>query len=111
MGKALFGSQSTATANLLEAVPVVAGAIVSKTFVDCGAGKWIVFAMDAGQSIAEHRTPFCLSVVVLDGELEFTVGGVRQTLGPGAWLYAPGNVEHDLVAKSPTRFLLNLVRA
>ncbi|MBM4062141.1 MAG: cupin domain-containing protein [Planctomycetes bacterium] len=111
MAKALFRAQDVATANLLEAVPVVAGAIVSKTLVDCGSGKWIVFAMDGGQAISEHHTPFFLTVLVLDGKLDFAVGGKKHTLGPGDWLCAPSNAEHDLVAASPTRFLLTLVRA
>lgn len=111
MGKALFDTKAVATANLLQAVPVVAGAIVSKTLVDCGNGKWIVFAMDAGQAISEHHTPFFLTVLVLDGELDFAVGGATHTLGPGDWLSAPSNAEHDLVARTATRFLLTLVRS
>lgn len=110
MAKALFDATTVQHANLLEAVPIVPGAIVSKALVNTTGCKMIVFAMDAGQSISEHHAPFVATVQVLDGRLEFGVGGVTRTMCANDWLVMPFDEKHDLLATEPTRFLLSLVK-
>lgn len=66
MAKAMFDAASVQRSNLLTAVPIVPGVIVSKSLVNTAGCKVIVFAMDAGQSISEHHAPFVATVQVLD---------------------------------------------
>jgi quercetin dioxygenase-like cupin family protein len=110
MSKALFDTNSIANANLLETVPVVPDAIVSKPLVQSASCKMIVFAMDAGQSISEHHAPYVATVQVLDGRLEFGAGGQTYSMAANDWLILPYDAKHDLVATEPTRFLLTLLR-
>ncbi|MBK8976330.1 MAG: cupin domain-containing protein [Planctomycetes bacterium] len=108
MAKALFDASSVSRANLLEAAPIVPGATVSKALLETPHGKLVLFAMDAGQAISEHRAPFVATVHVLDGQLSFGVGAERHVLRAHDWLAMPPNATHDLTAEEPTRFLLTL---
>ncbi len=110
MAKALHNAEQTAHANLLELAPIVEGATVSKPLVDNGTLRQIVFAMDKGQSMSEHRAPFVAVVQVLDGELSFGVDGETRRLAGNDWLVMPADKPHDLDAVEPTRFLLTMVK-
>src|SRR5262245_23875675 len=110
MSTAMFDVKSVGTANLLAAVPVAPGAVVSKPLVNTDTCKVIVFAMDAGQSISEHHAPYVASVHVLDGKLDFSVAGKRHELAPNDWLLMPFDARHDLTALAPTRFVLTLLK-
>ena len=110
MSKAMFDGMSVGSANLLAAVPVANGAVVSKPLINTASCKVIVFAMDAGQSISEHHAPYVASVHVLDGKLDFTVAGERHQLAANDWLLMPFDARHDLTALEPTRFVLTLLK-
>ncbi|MFO1078630.1 MAG: cupin domain-containing protein [Planctomycetota bacterium] len=110
MATSLFDAKAIGAANLLEAAPIVPGAVVSKPLVVTPGCKVIVFAMDAGQAISEHKAPFVATVHVLDGELGFRVAGEERVLRAHDWLVMPPDAPHDLVAVRPTRFVLSLLK-
>jgi len=110
MAKAPFQTDTVAHANLLDLTPIVEDATVSKPLVNSDAIRQVVFAMDKGQSMSEHRAPFVAVVQVLDGELKFGVAGKTQLLKAHDWLVMPADEPHDLDALEPTRFLLTLVK-
>ena len=110
MAKAMFDGQSVGEVGLLEAVPIVAGSVVSKPLVNTAGCKVILFAMDAGQSISEHHAPFVATVHVLAGRLDFGVGGKKRVMAANDWLIMPFDEKHDLTALAPTHFLLTLLK-
>ncbi len=110
MAQALYKTEQVNYANLLELTPIVAGATVSKPLVNSDALRQVVFAMDKGQLMSEHRAPFIVVVQVLDGELDFTVDGETRRLVAHDWLVMPPDKPHDLDAVEPTRFLLTMVK-
>jgi len=110
MVKALYSTDQVGFANLLALTPIVPDATVSKPLVNSDALRQVVFAMDKGQIISEHRAPFVVVVQVLDGELDFTVDGQTRRLAAHDWLVMPPNKPHDLDAVLPTRFLLTMVK-
>lgn len=110
MAKAMFDAACVGAVDLLEAVPVVAGSVVSKPLLVTASCKVLVFAMDEGQSISEHHAPFVATVHVLDGRLDFQVGGVRREMTANDWLVMPFDEKHDLAALEPTRFVLTLLK-
>ncbi len=95
---------------LLGACPVVEGATVSRALLNTPDGRVIVFAMDAGQEMSEHRAPFMASVHVLDGRLKFGVDGKDREMRANDWLIMPPNAPHRLSALEPTRFVLTLFK-
>ena len=110
MAKALYQTEQVDSAYLLELTPIVPGATVSKPLVNSDALRQVVFAMDKGQLMSEHRAPFVVVVQVLDGELDFTVDGETRRLVAHDWLVMPTDKPHDLNAVEPTRFLLTMVK-
>jgi quercetin dioxygenase-like cupin family protein len=110
MAKAQFQTDAVSFANLLEAAPVVPGATVSKPLVNAPTIRQVVFAMDRGQVLSEHRAPFTAVVQVLDGEVRFGVAGETRRLMANDWLLMPPDEPHDVEAVEPTRFLLTLVK-
>jgi quercetin dioxygenase-like cupin family protein len=97
-------------ASLLEMAPIVQGSIVSKPIMHSAGTRIILFSMDAGQIMSEHRAPFAAVVHVLEGRLTFGLGDETHDLGPHDWLVMPPNQPHDLVAEEPCRFLLTLAK-
>jgi len=87
-------------------VEIQEGAIVSRTLARLAGGSLTTFAFDAGQGLSEHTSPREAFVLVLDGELEISIGGTPYTVGAGQIIRMPAGVPHGLEAKSPTRMLL-----
>ena len=110
MAKPLFEVDAVHVANLIELVEGVSCGTVSKTLVDQPGFKQVLFAMDAGQQLSEHRAPYLALVQVLDGRLRMRVGGHDHVLEPSSWLLMPPDAPHDVHAQQPTRFLLTLVK-
>ena len=110
MAAPLCDASSPQFTALLATCPIVPGAIVSKPVLNLPEGRVVLFAMDAGQQISEHRAPFVATVHVLEGQLTFSVGEVEQRMGPHDWLVMPANAPHRLIALEPTRFVLTLFK-
>jgi len=110
MAQPTFQTDKVSHANLLDLAPIVEGATVSKPLINAPALRQIVFAMDKGQTMSEHRAPFIAVVQVLEGELSFGLDGETRTLKANDWLVMPPDKPHDLDAVKPTRFLLSLVK-
>jgi len=110
MAKPLFDTDTTHRANLAVLCPVADGSVVSKPLIDTGSYKEILFAMDAGQDISQHRAPYVATVQVLAGRLRFGVAGESKEMTAGDWLVMPADEPHDLTALEPTRFLLGMVK-
>jgi quercetin dioxygenase-like cupin family protein len=86
------------------------GGIVSRSILDGVGGSVTLFTFDAGQSLSEHKAPFDALVAALEGEAEFTVGGVRHRLSPGLMLVMPANVPHSMKAEKRFRMMLIMIR-
>lgn len=110
MAKPLFNVTDAHHGNLIELIDVPADGTTSKALIDTGDVKQILFAMDAGQDISEHRAPYVATVQVLTGRLDFRVADEQRTMGPHDWVVMPPNAPHDLAAPEPCRFLLTLVK-
>ncbi|MCC6228947.1 MAG: cupin domain-containing protein [Phycisphaerales bacterium] len=95
---------------MLDICPIVTGATVSRALLNTPDGRVIVFAMDVGQEMSEHRAPFMATVHVLDGRLKFGVDGEERDMRAHDWLVMPPNAPHRLLAIEPARFVLTLFK-
>lgn len=111
MAKPLFNNDAVQASNLLEQIECTPSGTVSKTLLNRPDFKQVLFAMDAGQELSEHRAPYLALVQVLDGRLRMHVAGKAHLLEPASWLSMPPNTPHDVQAVTPTRFLLTLVKS
>ena len=84
--------------------------VASRVLAKTSGGNVTLFAFDAGQGLEEHTSPFDALVMVLEGALTLTIGGVRVPATPGSVVRMPGGVPHALDAAEPTRMLLVMLR-
>ena len=65
------------------------------------AGRGIMLSvvhLEPGSVVAEHAHPHEQMGLLIEGRLEFTVGGVTRVLGPGDLWRIPGGVPHSVRA-------------
>lgn len=84
--------------------------IASRVLAKTTGGNVTLFAFDAGQGLEEHTSPFDALVIVLEGALVLTIGGVAVRATPGTIVRMPGGVPHAVDAPEPTRMLLVMLR-
>jgi quercetin dioxygenase-like cupin family protein len=84
--------------------------IASRILAKNGGGSLTIFAFAEGQGLAEHTAPFDAIVMVLEGRLTLTIGGVEVTAMPGTVVRMPANVPHAVDAQEPSRMLLTMLR-
>lgn len=96
--------------DVVAAVTVQAGAVVSKVIYRDQDINVTVFGFDRGEELTEHRSGRAAVVQVLRGRLRFTVEGEELDAGPGFWLHMASGTPHALVASEPTVMLLTLFR-
>jgi len=69
----------------------------------------VLQAMRPGARLAEHHAPGPITVQVLQGEIEFSVGETVHTLHVGNLLALPARVPHSVHAVQESVFLLTIV--
>lgn len=65
------------------------------------AGKGVMLSVvrfEPGSVVAVHAHPHEQMGMMIEGRLEFTIGGVTRTLGPGDIWRIPGDVPHSVRA-------------
>jgi quercetin dioxygenase-like cupin family protein len=91
-------------------VEIPAAGILSQTVHSDDHSKVVVFALDTGQELSEHRAASAATVVVTRGRLEFFLAGEEFPLDAGSFVHMPAGAPHALRAKEPTVMLLTLLR-
>ena len=110
MAASLFSADAIAVGNLTDLITPAADATVTKTLYDSPSARLVLFAMDAGQRLTDHSSAKPALVQVLDGSIEFEVGGQTHELGPSGWVAMPAGDVDAVLATQPSRFLLTLLK-
>ena len=96
--------------SLQSLVTPTAQGIASRVLAKTPGGNVTLFAFDAGQGLTEHTSPFDAMVMVLEGALTLTIGGVPLRAEPGTIVRMPADVPHALDAPVAARMLLIMLR-
>jgi quercetin dioxygenase-like cupin family protein len=86
------------------------GGIASRVLAKTEGGNLTLFALDEGQGLTTHTSPFDALVVVLDGAITLTIAGAPVRAVPGTIVLMPANVPHALDATEATRMLLVMLK-
>ena len=97
--------------NLLDLLQYQDGAIVSRVLLKNKGGTVTLFAFDAGEGLSEHTAPFDALVVVTDGEASIQIAGQSFTVRQGETIVLPANKPHAVMAVTPFKMLLIMIRA
>ena len=82
----------------------------SRVLAKASGGNLTAFALDAGQGLTEHSSPFDAFVIVTDGAVTLTIGGTAVHATPGTIVRMPANVPHAVEAMERSRLLLVMLR-
>lgn len=73
-----------------------------------GQSKFVQLSFEPGQGLKKHHTPLALAVIVLTGEIQFTVGDRTEVLHASDMLTLDPGVEHAVEANQRSTVLLVL---
>lgn len=80
--------------------------IASRVLAKTTGGNVTLFALDVGQGLTEHTSPFEALVMVLEGALILTIGGLAVRATPGSIVRMPAGVPHAVETLEAARMLL-----
>lgn len=106
----LVASTETRLLNLTEETQFAPQGIVSRTVLNTGQARVVLFGFSEGQELSEHTATQHALVQVLTGECEFSLEGTWHHLKPGSWLHMPPGVRHGVRATVAFSMLLTLVK-
>ena len=96
---------------IFDLLQVQAGAVVSRTLINQKTGTITLFAFDTNEGLSEHTAPYDAFVEVVSGELDITISKQPYQLQTGEMIIMPANEPHALVAKTPVKLLLVMIRS
>lgn len=85
--------------------------ILSHTIHNDDGVKVILFGFAPGQELTAHTAPMPATIQVLEGEATVTLGGDTVEVKAGTFIHMTPQLTHGIVAKTPLRMLLILVKA
>lgn len=99
-------SESLFKLGLNQALPVSEQATTSRTVLDNGLLRVVMFTLDAGQALTEHTSAKAVVVTLLEGEMDFSIGARHEILHAGDVVYLAPDERHALTAVSACRMQL-----
>jgi quercetin dioxygenase-like cupin family protein len=109
--RSLIDRAETRVLTLADETRYAENGIVSRTLLDTGMARVVLFGFKAGQSLSEHLTTRHALVQILSGRCEFNLDGVWHTLETGSLVHMPPHLRHAVRASEDFSMLLTLVHA
>lgn len=101
--------QSVVHTGVLADLPVTREATTSRVLVNNPLLRVVDFAFDEGQLLTEHTSPRAVIVTLLDGSMDFDLGGNTHSLTAGDVIYMAPGASHALRATSACHMQLVMV--
>jgi len=96
--------------NIIGEIDYQSASIVSKQIIKKPNGNVTLFAFVKGESLAAHTSPYDALVLILEGNMEITLGETSHNVSGGERLLMPANIMHGLEAKENTKMLLTMIK-
>ncbi len=106
MSNATKTNSEVTVINPASAVEFQKNGIVSKQLLKKESGNATLFAFDEGESLTEHTSTFEALAYVLEGEMQFTIGGKTFRVKGGELINLPANIPHGLTANKSSKMFL-----
>ena len=84
--------------------------IVSRVIARSGGGNVTLFAIDNGEGLSEHTTPYDALVIIFEGRMRIQIADAVVTVSAGQVVRMPANVPHALHAEEPSRMMLVMLK-
>lgn len=82
--------------------------ILSKTIHETASGEADLFMLPKGEKISSHTSARDASVMILQGECDFTLGSETYRVTAGDWFFMEAGLVHALSAIEDLAFVLTL---
>jgi quercetin dioxygenase-like cupin family protein len=96
--------------DIREPVETPGDGIVSRAIHSDGDVRVVLFSFAPGQQLSDHTAPMPVTLEIVEGEADITLGGELVEGVPGTWIHMPGNTPHSVTAKTPLTMLLTLLK-
>lgn len=96
---------------LAEMVQYQSNSIVSNMILNKERGSVTLFAIDQGQGISEHTTPFDAMVQIVEGEAIIIISGKEYKLKAGDFIVMPANDPHAVKSVTKFKMLLTMIKS
>lgn len=96
---------------LLEQVKTESEKVQFRNIFETGNGGVALIGFKAGQLLDTHLAPAEVMVIVLEGEIEFTMDGKPNTIKAGNFLLMGQDVPHSVFAKTDAKVLIVKIKA
>ena len=84
--------------------------LVSRVIAKSGGANVTLFAIDEGEGLSEHTTPYDALAIVLEGRLRILIAETAVTASAGQVVAMPAHVPHALHAEQPSRMMLVMMK-
>ncbi|WPR64084.1 cupin domain-containing protein [Glutamicibacter protophormiae] len=91
--------------------PIKEGRYAAKRIFSGAKAQITEIAFDADVELKEHTARTPILVQVIDGEVDFTVGGTKTPLGVGGCIFVEANVIHAVYAAAPARITVTFLNS
>ncbi|PSW17253.1 cupin domain-containing protein [Photobacterium sanctipauli] len=72
--------------------------------------RGVIFGFASNEEMTEHTASVPAIAQVLEGECTFTLNQEPKTLKTGAWVHMDAHLPHSIIAKTPLKLMLYLLR-
>lgn len=72
--------------------------------------RGVIFGFAEGEEMSEHTAAVPAIAQILEGECTFTLEEEAKELKAGAWLLMDAHLPHSIIAKTPLKLMLYLLR-
>lgn len=84
--------------------------ILTRTLLNDGDVKAVIFGFGAGEELSEHTASMPAILHFLQGEATVTLADDTIQAQPETWIHMPANLKHSIKTSSPTVMLLLLLK-
>lgn len=103
----LAKSQAHIIVEILEYVP---HAVLNKTIIKKTNGNITITAIDAGEELAEAKSPFDMFIQIIDGSAQLVISNRKYELRLGEGIIIPANASHCFNAKEQFKMISTIIK-
>ncbi len=104
-------SEGTVLSDLTDAVAIPDNGTLSRVLYKDEHIRLVVFGFDRGQELTDHTAGVPVTIHVVRGLIELTMGGRTAKIGPTSWAQIPAGLAHAVRAVEPSVMVLTLLRS
>jgi quercetin dioxygenase-like cupin family protein len=96
---------------IVEIIEYVPNAVVSKTIIKRSTGNITVSSLDAGEELAEKKTPFDTYVQIIHGAAELIINDTTYRLRLGEGIIIPAHATHCFNANEQFKMISTVIKS